>query len=1020
MTLPPLTPVDLRTEGRREPLGLDAPSPRLSWKLHGDGRGRMQTAYRILVAADADPVEVEALWDSGVVRSPTSVGVPYGGPPLRSRTRYCWRVRVGDESGSESDWSTLASWETGLTAQEDWTARWIGAGEPEATGLTLQAPRSSAPLHRIRGPLLRGRFTVPSGARPLGALVTIGGAASAWLNGEPIPPVGDVLSVVRTGENVLAIAADEPVVARLEVWLDGFPPIGLDTDGKWRAAADAPTGWERPEFDDGAWPLAESVGRHGDPPRGREPVNYRPSPYLRREFHVDRAVRRARVYATALGLYELRINGARIGDDYLAPGWTDYAIRVPYQTYDVTNALTQGENVIGAILGDGWYAGNVCWFGQFQYGRDRLLRLQLEIEYADGGTEVIGSDDTWSVGTGGLRYADLQNGTVFDARLEPAGWDRPGFPGGGLSAASVGSPAHGALLAQLAAPVRVHEELPPRTVTRREDGRILVDFGQNLVGWVRVRLRGSAGDRIVIRHAEVLQANGELYTEALRSAVNTDEYIFRGDADGEVFEPQFTVHGFRYAEIYGDHGGLDDIVARVAFSAMEPTGDFRCSNPALDRLQQNIVWGQRGNFLTVPTDCPQRDERLGWTGDAQVFAATAAFNYDVRGFFQKWLVDLTDAQRPDGAVTHVAPDVLTPAHLLRSPGGHAAAGAAGWGDAVVIVPRVIEHVYGDRAAVETTYDAVSRWMSWLERHSDGLVRPAEGFGDWLAITQTPTDLVSTAFFAYTARLSADLARTLDRKDDTDRYDDLFSRVRAAFRDRYVEGGGVVASGTQTAYVLAIHCGLLDAAEVPRAAQRLVEEIESRNWHLTTGFLGTPYLLSVLAETGHLDVAYRLLMQDTFPSWLYPVVHGDATTVWERWDSWSDSRGFQDPGMTSFNHYAYGAVGEWMYSTVGGIAPAAPGYREITVRPRPGGGLTWARTTYESVYGRISSAWRRDGAEFSLDVTVPPNTTAEIWVPAADPAAVTEGGGAPVDRLADGAAVYRVGSGSYAFRAGLSG
>ncbi|HVX47723.1 MAG TPA: family 78 glycoside hydrolase catalytic domain [Mycobacteriales bacterium] len=923
----------------------------------------------------------------------------------------------------------------GLLEPADWTAKWIGAPESAVTpGVSLETARQTDALGRIWvdgvTPIggtgrFRGRFEVPRGARILGAAVTVSGAGeiAVRVNGRPVPAAGDVSSAVRSGPNVISVAVEAPdgepagIVGRLEVWLEGLRPVRLDTSDPWYAVTSAPEGWGSPEFDDSGWPRAEIVAAHGEPPRGREPVSYRPSPYLRRDFTVDGEVRRARIFSTALGIYELRLNGERVGDDYLAPGWTDYSIRIPYQVYDVTGALKSGANAIGAILGDGWYAGNICWFGQFQYGDRLALRAQLEIEYTDGRRDVIDSDSAWQAGEGGIRYADLQNGTIDDARLEPMGWSEPGFTGFG-PAAAVLDPQHGALVAAAAPPVRVAEELPPRSVTRRPDGRILVDFGQNLVGWARLRLRGNAGDRILLRHAEALQADGELYTIALRSATATDEYIFRGDPEGEVFEPRFTVHGFRYLEISGYDGDLD-IVARVAFADMEQIGEFHCSNPALDKLQQNIVWGQRGNFLSVPTDCPQRDERLGWTGDAQVFAATAAFNYDVRGFFKKWITDLVDAQRPSGAVTHVAPDILSDGFRLRSATGDSPdwAGAAGWGDAIAIVPWELFGAYGDERLIGAAYAGVSRWISYLEKNSTGLIRPNEGFGDWLAIAPTATDLVSTAFFAYAADLAGRLAGILEFHDDAKRYAELYQQVRAAFRAKYVQGGARVAGGSQTAYVLALHFGLFEEREIDRAVQHLVAEVQSRNWHLTTGFLGTPYLLSVLSENGALDAAYRLLMQDTFPSWLYPVVHGDATTIWERWDSWSDSRGFQDPGMTSFNHYAYGAVGEWIYRNVGGIDRLEPGYRRIRIRPRPGGELTWATAALNCPYGRIESAWSLADGAVRLEVTVPPNTTAEVWVPTSDAAAVTEGGApAPAARAEAGAAIFEVGSGTYAFTA----
>lgn len=1020
-----------------------------------------------VINVDPGNEDLPAVWDSGIVESAQTVDVAYSGAALEARTRYAWAVRVVDEAGRDSGWSEAAYFETGLLGDDDWRegeeACWISSPSETspADALSLDTVSVEGGRHRdieriwlsntrgesvtsaidTSGAFFRTVAVVPDGRRVVRVRFVADAApagVTAYLNDAQVPVDGSDIdpATVQAGANVLAIAVEVPtdvaappaLAARLQIDLDGDAPVVVVSDGTWRCTpSDAEVdGWRSAGYDDAAWPLAEEVGQHGTAPHGRSPLTHRPSPYLRREFTVSTPVRRARLYATALGVYEARLNGVRVGDHRLAPGWTDYDVRVPYQTYDVTGVVREGANALGAVLADGWYTGNVCWFGPFQYGDRRWFRARLEVEHVDGSRTVIVTDDSWTAGEGATRYADLQNGEVVDARREPLGWDQPGFDDHDWPRATVGEPRHGPLEAQVAPPVRVMHELRPVRVERRPSGTYLLDFGQNLVGWLRLRVRGEAGARLLFRHAEVLDHRGELYVEALRGARATDEYILRGDPEGEVFEPRFTVHGFRYAEVVGHPGGLleDDVTALVAYADMDQIGDLRCSDARLNQLQHNIVWGQRGNFLTVPTDCPQRDERLGWTGDAQVFASTAAFNYDVRTFFRKWLRDLRDAQQPDGGVPHVAPDVLTRNAFRVGGDGRAAAGAAGWGDAIAVVPWEMLRAYDDRRLVAETLDAVGSWLDYLTAHSTDFVRPDEGFADWLAPTPTPRDLVATAFFAYAAKLAARLATELDRAEDAARWEELYAKVRAAFRRRFVRGGGAVVSGTQTAYVLALHFGLLEPMEEPLATRRLVDEIASRNWHLATGFLGTPYLLPVLSRFGYEDVAFRLLTQDTFPSWLYPVVHGDATTMWERWDSWSDSRGFQDPGMTSFNHYAYGAVGEWMYQTLGGIAPGAPGYRHVVVRPRVGGGLTWAEATLETVRGPVATHWRLVDGTFALDVTIPPNTSAEVWLPCGSAAQATEGGralrevtGLVVDENAGketGETVVRVGSGTYAF------
>ncbi|WP_157180826.1 family 78 glycoside hydrolase catalytic domain [Actinopolymorpha alba] len=1053
------------------PLGLDDTAPLLSWKLAGSGRGRAQTAYQIRLvehtAGDPGNDAVPALWDSGTINSAQTVDVVYSGRPLSARMRYVWAVRVTDESGRDSGWSEPSEFELGLLGEADWRdgapARWIGAADEPGRGeqLSLDFVGPGRQVERIwlpsvdgdsaagDGAYFRVRFSVPDDRRVARArLVADAGTAEvrAYVNGASVTTDGvseSATLLVRPGDNILAVAvrATEPgaeaaaLVARLDVEFDDGPSVTVVSDGTWRCRDVDEAGWEGPEYADASWPLARGYGLHGTAPYGRSRATYRPSPYLRKGFELPAPVRRARLYATALGIYEVRLNGQRVGGQWLTPGWTDYAIRVPYQTYDVTALLAEGPNVLAGILADGWYAGNVCWFGAFQYGDKRLFRARLEIEHTDGSRTLIVSDNSWRVGEGATRYADLQNGEVIDARQEPIGWDRPGFDDSTWTQVAIDTPEHGPPEAQVAPPIRVEQEVPAVSVQQRRPGTFLIDFGQNLVGWVRLNVRGAAGTRLLVRHAEVLDHRGELYVEALRSAVATDEYTLRGDPEGEVFEPRFTVHGFRFCEVVGHPGVLEagDITALVAYARMEQIGALECSDERLNQLQHNIVWGQRGNFLTVPTDCPQRDERLGWTGDAQVFASTAAFNYDVRSFFRKWLRDLRDGQQPDGGVPHVAPDVLSPHSFLMGGDGRAAAGAAGWGDAIAIVPAEILRAYADRRLAAESLDAVNAWLRYLEANSTGHIRPDEGFADWLAPTPTPKDLVSTAFFAYAARVAVSLARELDRPDDAARWEKLYADVRAAFRDRYVRGGGTVVSGTQTAYVLALHFGLLEPAEEPMAARHLVEEIASRNWHLATGFLGTPYLLPVLSRFGHEDVAFRLLTQDTYPSWLYPVVHGDATTMWERWDSWSDSRGFQDPHMTSFNHYAYGAVGEWMYQTLGGIAPGAPGYQHVVVRPRAGGGITWAKAALDTVHGPVTTQWRLADDTFALDVSIPPNTTAEVWLPTPTATAIREGDRPAGDAegvVAEGAVVepsgspaetvLRVGSGSYAFHVTLGG
>lgn len=780
----------------------------------------------------------------------------------------------------------------------------------------------------------------------------------------------------------------------------------------------------------GNW-ISQGQGQAGDiePPSGDEyddlGMALSPSPYLRKEFQLGSPVRRARLYATARGVYELSVNGARVGDDVLAPGWTDYHQRLQYQTYDVTELLVQGRNALSAVLGDGWFAGFVGFDPKRRgalYGARPQLLAQLDVEYEDGSRERIATDGSWRCSTGPILFSDLLMGESYDARLKMPGWDESGFDDSewyGVDTEEIGD---ARLVAQPDEGVRITEELEAKTVTEPENGVYVFDLGLNMVGWVRLRVEGEPGTQVTLRHAEALNPDGTVYTTNLRSARATDHYVLEGNGE-EVYEPRFTFHGFRYVEVTGYPGEppLEAITGRVVTSATPPSGSFECSSQMVNELQKNIIWGQRGNFLSVPTDCPQRDERLGWTGDAQVFVRTASFNMDVAAFFEKWMVDVEDAQSPEGAFPDVAP--------LPGEGGllDLRWGAPAWGDAGVIVPWTVYRTYGDTRIVGRHYDAMARWMEHLYEANPDLIRKnrmGKNYGDWLSPKgdHTPKHLLATAYWAYDARLMAGMAEAIGRHEDAREYRDLNENIKAAFEKAYVSPDGRIEGDTQTCYLLALHMDLLPEELRFAAAEHLVRTIEREDWHLSTGFVGVGYLCPVLTEAGRADVAYRLLFNETYPSWGYMIKNG-ATTIWERWDGWTQESGFQSPNMNSLNHYSLGSVGEWLYRYVAGIDqdPGGTGYERILVRPRPGGGLTSARARYDSIRGTISSEWEISDGAFRLKTTVPANTTATVYVPASDGAGVTEGGGPAGEaegveflREEKGAAVFAVGSGEYEF------
>jgi alpha-L-rhamnosidase len=782
---------------------------------------------------------------------------------------------------------------------------------------------------------------------------------------------------------------------------------------------------ERSDWE-GAW-ISAGKGPAGDmePPSGEEYDDLAnglvPSPYLRREFPLDKPVSRARMYATARGVYELYLNGNRVEDDVLAPGWTDYDRRIQYQTYDVTPLLADGPNTLGAVIGDGWFAGFVGFDPKHRgalYGPRPQLLAQLNVEYEDGTTESLATDGSWRCSTGPILYSDLLMGESYDARREMSCWAEPGFDDSEWYEVEAEEIGDTNLVAQPDEGIRVTEELEAKTVTEPESGRYVFDLGRNMVGWVRLKVEGEAGTKVTLRHAEALNPDGTVYTENLRSARQTDTYVLKGDGE-EVYEPRFTFHGFQYVEVMGYPGGppLDAVTGRVVHSATPPSGSFECSSSLVNELQENIVWGQRGNFLSVPTDCPQRDERLGWMGDAQVFVRTASFNMDVAAFFEKWMTDVEDAQSPEGAFPDVAP-LLGGSGLIDLRWG-----APAWGDAGVIVPWTIYRTYDDTRIVERHYDAMARWMEYLHEANSDLIRKnrmGNNYGDWLSPKgdHTPKHLLATAYWAYDAKLMAEMAEATGRNGAAREYRDLTERIRAAFQETYVSPDGRVEGDTQTCYLLALHMGLLPEDLRSAAAEHLVRTIEREDWHLSTGFAGVGYLCPVLTETGYTDVAYRLLGNETYPSWGYTIKNG-ATTIWERWDGWTEENGFQSPNMNSFNHYSLGSVGEWLYRYVAGIDLGSPGYGRIVIRPRPGGSLTHASGAYDSVRGRISSSWKIEDGRFVLEALIPPNTTATVHVPSTDD---VKEGGRPVDEAdgvefvsaGEGETVLAVGSGRYEF------
>ena len=1118
----------LRCEYLVDPFGIDEAKPRLSWVLVESAekpavRGLVQSAYQVLVASSPELLAKDQgdLWDSGKVAGDRSIQVEYQGKPLESGMQCYWKVRAWTFSSQtaaaapqeSSPWSGPARWTMGLLEPEDWSAQWIGHDDADKLSAEKAADRERYNLkglgwHRVKDgrvgevSCFRKSLEIPGDRKVRRAVLVLYAFhfCEAAVNGTAVGCAAhwektawlDVTKALRAGKNLITLAASHTdphapaVIGKLVIGFESGADTVVPIDNTWKAAQSPADGWQDAGFDDTAWKDAEKGGYGFGVQADLERV---PAPYLRKDFHVGSKVRRAMVYVTALGAYELRLNGKKVGNDLLTPGWPEFRKRVHYQTYDVTAQVRTGGNTIGAILGDGWYASNLAHLRRRKfYGGNPRLLAQLMIELEDGTRQVVATDSDWKASYGPIRHADLQFGCEYDSRLEMPGWDMPGFDDSGWNpvvradtskdvlavvAAAVkdgrlslqvdndalgGDPAVGVpkvlelsylldgrrgyktvpeqstleltgpdlkiirasygaksigeaglrIQAAVAEPSRVMNVLPAVKVTEPRPGCWTFDLGQNMVGWVRLKVHGKKGQRLTVRHGEMINPDGTIYTAALRGCPATDSFILAGGE--QVLEPWFTFHGFRYVEIRGLTSKPDPgmVTGIVVHTAMNRTGHFECSHPLLNQLYSNIIWGQKGNYLEVPTDCPQRDERMGWTGDTQFFAPTAAYNFDVAAFFTRWLTTCEDNQFADGRFPHVVPDIMGDG------------GSTAWGDAALICTYHIYRAYGDTRIIAERFASLERYMHWLASKTQNGIAKVGGFGDWLnAGGGAKKDAIDTAYHAYLAQIMSEMAAAIGRKEDAARYALRHEEVKAAFVREFLQQDGSLKECSQTGYALAFSMNLLPADMREKAAAKFVEEIKRFNWHLATGFIGTPRLLPALSAAGRNDVACRLLLTETYPSWLFSVVNG-ATTMWERWNGWTP-QGFGDVSMNSFNHYAFGAVGEYLYGGIGGIQAASPGYKTIVIKPVIAEGLTWAKTSYDSIHGRIVSNWKREGDSLTMELTIPPNTTATVHVPANEEAGVTESDkpalqadGVRFARMENGGAVYQVGSGSYRF------
>ena len=1025
--------VKLECESLITPLGMDAKTPVLSWKLQDTTAGAKQTAYEIQVASSSGQLEAGKpdIWDSKRIESGDSIGAGYGGPALTASKRYFWRVLVWGRDGKPYPPSDVSWWETGLLLQENWKAKWIGYEEPELkhlresgaqwiTNSDTEAPKAADKAAHD----FRFHFAVAKPVRRASLYVTGQDSASAWINGkqlleaEPLPAwkqmpwktytIRDISKDVRSGGNLLAVeivryadnrganSSQTPMSAVVYVEAeDGSVELFQTGNRGWRASLNANGNWQTEGFDDSSW--KEAI-RYVPPASGfesAEPGNPWPTgsvKALRRGFEVAKPVASARVYATALGAYKLWINGRTVGNEFLAPGWTDFRERVVYQTYDVTADVKNGKNAIAAMLAPGWYSTPLQWFRQgYNYGQTPpALRAQLRIEYPDGSADTIVTDEQWKADISPILSAEIYDGETYDARKTQANWDKATFDDKQWKAAEVIQPHEPEIVWQYFQPIRQEQTLDAKELKSPAAGVYIYDFGQNLSGVARIRADGPVGTDVQLRFGEELNPDGTLYVENLRTAKATDHFILSGKG-GEEYQPTFTFHGFRYVEVSGLKGKpqVDDVKAVVFHTDAPFTATLKTGNGMINQLWSNILWGQRSNFIGVPTDCPQRDERLGWTADAQVFWRTATYNMDLTTFSRKFGADLRGTQVGTDMYGIFAPGTSSP-----NPGY-----GTGWSDAGVIIPWTSWIQTGDKKIIEENWEGMEKYLAAIQgANTDYLWKKNYGipFADWLAPEGvTPVDLIATAYWAYDATLMSQMAHALGKTAEEQKYRELCEKIKAAFNAAYVRPDGFVggvppppvfASGTatklsdkpvetQTGYVLALHMNLLPDSLRSVAAKRLVDRLEANHWRLGTGFLGTPYLLSALTDTGHADVAYRLLLNTEYPSWGYLVGHG-ATTMWERWNG-DQMRG--DPSMNSYNHYAYGAVADWIYRYAAGIdtVPTDPGLHTILLHPNFDRRLGSLEFSYESSYGTIHSAWSITGNKATWKLTIPANANGRL-------------------------------------------
>ena len=1065
---------DLLCEYLVNPLGVDVANPRLSWKVESAQRSQKQIAYRILVASNKENLNANKgdLWDTGKIESDKTAHIAYEGKTLTSRMKCYWKVMVWNVNNIASEWSGSARWSMGLLEPSDWRGDWLGTPAHKSKDIDPKQALTFDDCHWIwfpevtesypgdRNPsayispctrYFRRTFTLDQNAkvRWAGVLWVAYDELTLYINDKQVGGqsefsdsgyVEEVTKFLVPGKNVLAIEATKistglaGIVGKLIIQLENGNDITITTDGSrgywwglsvrgenipssWKTSKVMVPGWTEADFNDADWLKAQSLVSVDHAAErilpGWRQMN--PIPIFRKRFEVKKSIKSATVYICGLGYYELRLNGDKVGDHVLDPAFTVYNKHVLYVTYDVTDQLKQGSNALGVMLGNGWYNMHTrtYWGFENEPWRDRpKMLLQLHIEFTDGTTEVIASDSSWRRTVGPVLLDSVHNGEVYDARREIPGWDKPGFDDSAWQEPELVAAPNGALKSQMMPAIKVVETITPIEITEPKPGVFIFDMGQNFAGWAKLKVSGGpAGTKITMRYGERLLADGTLDRKGLNDFIlqgpfQTSVYIMKG-CDTEVWEPRFTYHGFRYIEVTGlpTKPTVENLIGQVAHTSFDKAGSFECSNEMLNKIQHMMLWSYRSNFFGYQTDCPHR-EKNGWAGDSHIIAETALYNFKNAAAYKKWMNDFRDAQLENGKLPNFAPPCQWAYERDAGPT---------WDCTYILIPWYLYLYYGDTGILTEHYKGMKRLIEYLRSRSKKNII-SYGSDDWnTAKTVTPVPVTSTASYYISVLTVSKIAGIMGKTHEMEEYAKLAADIRKSFNRHFYKGNGLYANGSQAALSCALYYDLVDKEEKQYVLKQLVKSIQRENWHLDVGIFGIKWLLFALTENGESDIAYRIATQTTPPSYGYWLECG-ATTMWENW--YGDATLFG-----SLNHYSFGSIGAWFYKALAGINidPERPGFKHIIIRPWPVGDLTWAQAEHESMYGMIASSWRIADGKFSLDVTIPTNTTATVYVPTENPDSVQEGGvpaskaeAVQLLRIEDSNVLFEVDSGRYRF------